>query len=83
MASFIKEAERIAAKIDYFYNNAGSRGYDQATNHFDKLPGLIYKAMHSKRYSGEAPFINRIRKDMQPLMDEMLERKRNQDTENR
>ena len=82
MAGYIKDAHRHAEKIKYYYENAGSRGYDQAIYHFDKLTGLIFKAMQSNRYKGEAPLINSIKKDMQPLMDEMENRKKNQDKEN-
>lgn len=82
MAGYMKDAHRHAEKIKYYHENAGSRGYDQAIYHFDKLTELIFKAMQSTRYKGEAPLINSIKKDMQALMDEMKNRKKSQDKEN-
>lgn len=82
MAGYFKEAQRHVEQIKYFYDNAGSRGYDQAVYHFNELTGLIFKAMKSKRYKDEVPLINSIKKDMQTLMDEMKNRKKDQDTEN-
>lgn len=82
MAGFLKDAQKHVDKIEHFHKNAGNRGYDQAAYYFDKLTGLIFKAKQSKKYKGEAPLINIIKKDMQPLMDEMKKRKKSQDTEN-
>ena len=47
MAGYMKDARRHAEKIKYYYENAGSRGYDQSIYHFDKLKELIFKAMQS------------------------------------
>lgn len=82
MAGFLRDARRHAERIEYFHENAGGRGYDQAVHHFGELTGLIFRARQSNRYKDEAPLINIIKKDMQTLMDEMKNRKKGQDAEN-
>lgn len=79
MAGYLTDAKRHAGKIEYYHKYAGSSGYSQALYHFDKLAGLVFKAMQSQKYKGEAPLINTIRTEMQKLMDDMQEREKSSD----
>ncbi len=74
MGRYLREARRHAEKIEYYYDHAGRNGYVQAVYHWDRLPGLVDGAMHSKKDKGEAPLIHAIMKSMQPMMDEMKKR---------
>jgi hypothetical protein len=67
----ISKARRALEKIQYFYDNAGPKGYSQALFYYNELATLTMSAQRSKKYQNEAPIINDFRKQAEPLMGEM------------
>jgi hypothetical protein len=80
MGRYLRKARRHAQKIEYYYDYSGEKGYAQAVYHWDKLAGLVFGAMNSKRDKSDAPIIQEIRKRLQQKMDEMEERKGSPDS---
>jgi len=62
----LKDARHHAEKIEYFYNHAAERGYQQAVFHWDELCNLERNAKKN-----EQGIIHALRKSCQTIMDEM------------
>lgn len=75
MGRYLKEAERHAGQIDYYYDYAGPVGYQQAEYDFHKLSGLVGRALASKNDKADAVPIQAIYKRASVKMREMVRRR--------
>jgi hypothetical protein len=71
MGEYERKARHALERIEYFYNNAGPRGYSQAMHYYNELAKLLMGARHSKKNKGDAGIIASFREQADPLMKEM------------
>ncbi len=74
MTTYLDNAQRHAAKIDYYHAQAGEAGYAQASHYQHKLEELLLRAHRSTRGKSDVPAIRSIIENVRPKMDEMRER---------
>jgi hypothetical protein len=74
MGRYELKARRAFEQIEYYYNNAGPRGYSQAKYHYNELAKLLMGAHYSKRDKSDASIIAIFREQAELLMKEMKER---------
>jgi hypothetical protein len=75
MGQYLRRARHHASKIQYYYAQAGSRGYSQAEYHYSELSELLLRASKSKNDKNDTLVIQALKESAVGLMEEMQKRR--------